>query len=306
MGKLDQLRELGGRNVAESTGAPRNDGLPPGMDLDRAAGMPARLVGLAKEKGAARIPVDRIVRDETQPREEFDDDALSRLAESLRTKGQLQPIRVRWEESRGVYVVLLGERRWRAARMAGLPELSCIIHDGDMTDADRLGLQMVENCLREDLKPIEQGRAYKSLMQTHGWSTRQLAEELQIGQTSVVRALALLDLPASIQDQVEQGSIPATVAHEIVKLPDDALQSQVARAVVEQDLTRSEVGELVRSLKANRGGSPPASKPEPVSFDLGDAVVQIRWRKGDAITAVQALRKALKLAQEQSRDEVAA
>src|SRR4051794_7745753 len=113
MSKLDRLRQQGGRNVAESTGSARSDGLPPGLDLAAAAGMPARLIGLAKEKGAARIPVDRIVRDESQPREEFDEESLARLAESLRTRGQLQPIRVRWDEDRGVYVILLGERRWR-------------------------------------------------------------------------------------------------------------------------------------------------------------------------------------------------
>ena len=117
--KLDQLRHLGGRNVAESTGASRADGLPPGLDLTQSAGMPARLVGLAKEKGAARIPLERIERDPEQPRSEFDEESLARLAESLQARGQLQPIRVRWDEGRGVYVILLGERRWRAARMAG-------------------------------------------------------------------------------------------------------------------------------------------------------------------------------------------
>jgi ParB family chromosome partitioning protein len=306
MGKLDQLRQLGAKNVAESTGAARGDGLPPGLDLAAAAGMPARLVGLAKEKGAARIPIDRIVRDEAQPREEFDQESLARLAESLRTKGQLQPIRVAWDEARGVYVVLLGERRWRAAHLAGLTELSCIIQDGALDNADRLGLQLDENCLREDLKPIEQARSYRRLMEARGWSTRQLADELNIGQTSVVRALALLELPTQIQEQVEQGGLAVTVAHELAKLPSAPEQAELAKAVVDQGLTRAEVSEVIRAVRAKRPAPP--SRLDPVTIALGGCSITVKWKRGDTTPVIQALRKAIRQLQEQGRaqDEQAA
>jgi ParB family chromosome partitioning protein len=298
--KLDMLRQLGGRNVAESTGATRSDGLPPGMDLNQSAGMPARLVGLSKEKGAARIPIERIERDPDQPRSEFDEESLARLAESLRARGQLQPIRVRWDEGRGVYVVLLGERRWRAAGMAGLSELSCVIHDGALADDERLAIQVVENALREDLKPVEQARAYRSLMDARGWSTRELAAELHVAQTSVVRALSLLDLPEVVQDSVEQGRLAPSVAAEVAKLPDAETQEMVAKAAIDEGLKRDEVAELVKAVRSRRPA--PAARPEPVEYDLGDGtVVIVRWKKGNRTTVVQALRKALKEAQEYER-----
>jgi len=302
MGKLDQLRQMGGRNVAESTGASRAEGLPAGLDLSQSAGMPARLVGLVKEKDAARIPVNRIVRDESQPREEFDEESLARLAESLQSKGQLQPIRVAWDEGRGAYVILMGERRWRAAGRAGLSELSCIIHEGHLDEADRLSLQLVENALREDLRPIEQAKSYRRLMDARGWSTRQLADELSIGQTSVVRALSLLDLPEGVQGRVERGELAPSVAAEVAKLRDAETQERVAQAAVAEDLRRDEVAELVKAVRARRPA--PAVRPEPIELDLGDGtLVIVKWKKANRTTAVQALRKALKEAQERERGE---
>ena len=141
------------------------------------------------------IRLDRIVTDPNQPRTEFDPESLARLATSLRERGQLQPIRVRWDDTASCYVVVVGERRLRAAQLAGLESLACVVVAGEPTAEDLLEDQLVENCLREDLKPIEQAKAYKSLMASRGLSTRQLAERLQIGAASVAKALALLDTP---------------------------------------------------------------------------------------------------------------
>ncbi len=123
--------------------------------------------GVARSQNTAEIRVDRIVRDANQPREEFDPEGLASLAESLKTRGQLQPIRVRWDEGRGVYVIVCGERRWRAAALAGLETLTCVIHEGEI---DVLAIQLIENALREDLKPIEQatGRSGPSSRPTTG------------------------------------------------------------------------------------------------------------------------------------------
>ncbi|MEJ7639703.1 MAG: ParB N-terminal domain-containing protein [Singulisphaera sp.] len=101
MGKRDELMKAGGANILSSMGAGQGGGLPAGLDPTTAMKRPAHLEGLSKERAAARIAIDRIVRDEGQPRTEFDAEDLARLAESLKTRGQLQPIRVRWEEGRG-------------------------------------------------------------------------------------------------------------------------------------------------------------------------------------------------------------
>jgi ParB family chromosome partitioning protein len=304
MSKREELLRSGGDNILSSMGAGQSQELPAGLDPAAALRRPAHLEGLTREKAAARIAVDRIVRDPDQPREEFDEEALQRLADSLRTRGQLQPIQVRWDEGRGVYVILVGERRWRAAQRAGLAELSCIVVDGELPADERLMIQLVENALREDLRPVEQARAYKALMEARGWSGNQLAKELHIAQSSVVRALALLELPAPVQAQVEQGALATTVAAELTKLPEPAMQAEVAQAIVDQGLTRSEVAEVVKAVRARR---PAQTRPDPVEVDLGDGItVVVRYRKPTTVTAQQALRKALKVLQDRDRDDQAA
>jgi ParB family chromosome partitioning protein len=300
MSKLDELRRTAGQNVKDSAGASR---------VDRAAGdlvsgAPERWRGVERSRDMALIPVAKIDRDPNQPRQEFDEEELARLAESLRIRGQLQPIRVRWDEGRGMYMILAGERRWRAARMAGLDRLSCVIHQGDLTEDEKLAMQLVENALRTDLKPVEQAKAYRRLMAAKGYSTRDLAAELHIAQTSVVRALALLDLPADVQVRVEGGELAATVAAELTKLPDPTLQTEVAQAIVTEGLTRTEVTELVQAVKARRPA--PSRRPEPVTVDLGDCSVTVRWKKASETTVMQALRKATKHLQEHERPEQAA
>ena len=298
MGKLEEMRQaasLGGRPGA----------FPPGMDPSQAVGRPARLDGVRGDRSAAWIAVDRIERDPDQPREEFDPEALDRLAQSLKTRGQLQPIRVRWEEGRGMYQILAGERRWRAAKVAGLAELQCVVHDDGLADDERLALQLVENALRDDLRPIEQARAYRRLIDARGWTMTELATELNLHQTTVSRALALLELPEPVQDQVEQGALAPSVAAEISKLPHSEDRSVVAAAAVAQKLTRTEVDELVKAVRAKR--PLPSLRPDPVTLDLGDGcTVQVRWRKANGLTIFQALRRAMKLAQESQRDDHAA
>ena len=305
MSKRDMLSE-GLANVRESMGdfggaAPS---AVPRAPMGGPRALPPHLVGVTRSKDVSQIEVDRIVRDPSQPREEFDQDALERLAQSLKTRGQLQPIRVRWDaaadEGRGAFVVLVGERRWRAARMAGLSTLTCVVVDAPMSPDEVLAVQMIENALREDLKPIEQANSYRRLLDSHQWSARQLASELAIHHTQVVRALALLELPEAVQDQVEQGAISPATAYEVGKLDDAGAQAELARAVVEQKLTRSEVAEAVKAVKAKR--PLPASKPAPVDIDLGDGtMVRVAWRKANGVTSMQALRRAIKSLQDQER-----
>jgi ParB family chromosome partitioning protein len=304
--KLEQLRQIGGGNVAESTGANRGNGLPPGIDLGQASGMPARLVGLTKEKGAARIPVARIVRDESQPREEFDQESLEMLAESLRSKGQLQPIRVRWDEGRGSYVVLVGERRWRAAAIAGLEDLSCIIHEAELDEIDRLTLQLVENALREDLKPIEQARSYRRLMEARSWTTRQIAEELKVGQSSIVRALALLDLPPEVQVDVERGRLAPSVAAEVAKIPDRGEQVEVAAKVMAEGLSRDETAAIVKRTSGKGKGKAKLPSSRTIRTASGFRVT-VEARKGfDEATMLEVLREVVSRLEAEVADDRAA
>jgi ParB family transcriptional regulator, chromosome partitioning protein len=294
MGKIDDLMRISG-NIDESMGAGDSRRIAPATSA-----APGRWQGVTKAKDVALIPVAKIDRDPGQPREEFDEEALHRLADSLRIRGQLQPIRVRWDEGRGVYVILVGERRWRAARLAGVDTLSCVIVEQSIEPNELLALQLVENALREDLRPVEQARAYRRLMDAHGWSSRQVAEELHVGQASVVRALALLDLPPEVQDRVDGGKLAASVAYEVSRLDDPGQQIALAEAVVEHGLKRSEVAQAVQAVKANR--PTPPRRPDPVEVDLGDGVkVRVTWSRQSAVSALQALRKAVKELQERER-----
>jgi ParB family chromosome partitioning protein len=151
--------------------------------------------------------------DPNQPRQEFDEDSLNRLAGSLRDHGQLQPVLVR--KDRGRYVLVAGERRWRAAKRAGLSTVQALL----CTGGDVLTLQLIENLLREDLKPVEQARSFAAIMKKEGWSARELGRQLSLDHTGITRALKLIDLPKEVQEAVDEGEIPPTTAYEISKRP---------------------------------------------------------------------------------------
>lgn len=303
MSKLDELRKLAGGNAAESmgtrAGVPMHGASPPLVAASLAA--PDRLRGVARSRSAAEIPIDRIAPDPDQPREEFEAEALQRLTESLRSKGQLQPIRVRWAEEEGQYVIICGERRWRAAGLAGLTTLQCIVAEKPADAGELLAIQLIENCVREDLRPVEQAKAFRQLADRNGWSTRQIARELGVDQSHVVRSLALLDLPAAVQDQVEQGALPASVAYEVSKLADTDSQVEVAAQAVSQGLNRSEVVATVRRTRSatnpgtkGRGGK---VRPKPTSATLrteSGCKVTFEHRRGvDSAVIRQALAELL-------------
>lgn len=300
MSKLDELRRTAGANVDDSMGVNRTT-----RPAGATPAAPARWQGVAKSKNAAEIPVEKIDRDPVQPRDDFDEEGLERLAESMRTRGQLQPIRVRWDEGRGVYTIICGERRWRAAQRAGLTTMTAIVVEGAMDPAELLAVQLIENALREDLKPMEQARAFRALMDRNGWSARQLGRELAYPQSTLVKVLEVLEQPAPVQALVERGELPVTTAYELRTIEDPAERVAVAERAAAEGLTRSEVAELVQAVKARRPA--PKPRPEPVTVDLGDGcTVTVRWKKPGTMSAAQALRKALKALQEQGRGEAAA
>src|SRR5262249_56441519 len=169
----ETLRKNAGNNMAESVGVGLSLGLPPGMSPDAAPGRPAHLEGITRAKNLVEIAVTQIVRDDNQPREVFSEAEMEDLVESITARGVLQPIRVRWSAELGKYVIIAGERRFRAARQAGLRSIPCVIHEGAITESAILQDQLVENLLRQDLQPIETAKAYRRLMELEGWSARQ-------------------------------------------------------------------------------------------------------------------------------------
>jgi ParB family chromosome partitioning protein len=206
--------------------------------------------GRTQLREACKIRLDRIIADPNQPRKKFDESALAELAESLKARGQLQPIRVRWDEVAEVYVVVVGERRLRAAQQAGLDSVICVVAPGNATPEEVLEDQLVENALRQDLKPVEEARAYRQLLDRLGISQRQLAERLHVSPQKVTRALALLELPADVQESVEQGAIAPQTAYEISRIEDSAEQQELIEKARRGELKREAVRE--RATKAPR------------------------------------------------------
>jgi ParB family chromosome partitioning protein len=202
--------------------------------------------GCDAERTAKEIDVDRIEPDPRQPRTDFDADALARLASSLTTHGLIQPITVRRDKDPDRYLIVCGERRWRAAVLAGRSTISAVILDGDPGASRVLELQLLENALREDLSPLDQARAFQSLMDGNGWSLSRLAEILHLHRSTVGRALALLELSAPLRDQVEAGALAPSAALEIGRLDDPDQQRDLASRAVTQGLSRRQVKEATK------------------------------------------------------------
>jgi ParB family chromosome partitioning protein len=297
MGKLEALIKAHGANISDSFGSGQAaDGLPPGMTIAQAQRVPARDQGVTRSKHAVEIPVDKIQPDPDQPREDFEPEGLQRLADSLRTKGQLQPIRVRWNEDRECYSIIMGERRWRAAIQAGLATLSCVVHQGPVDAGERLALMLIENAVREDLKPIEQAKAFRRLQELYGWSGNQLAKELAVPQPAVVHALALLRLPDDVQTKVEAGELAPRTAYEISKLDDDAGQAALAVQAVAEHMTGEQVAVAVKAKKAGKAAPAPSARKE-FKRDDGTRITVTGAATPDAVLA--ALRWAVRKAQDE-------
>jgi ParB family transcriptional regulator, chromosome partitioning protein len=249
MSKLDAMRKTANATAQESLGI----GVEP---IQRVAARPAdpRHDGVERVKTAVRIPLDRIVRDENQPREEFAEENLARLADSLRSKGQLQPARVRWDDSRELYVLIAGERRWLAARRAGMTTLECVVHDKPVSAPELLTLQLIENAMREDLTELEEARAYRTLLETHGWSTHRLAQELAVTQPHIMRRIGLLRTDPKVQDMVESGTLSPSIAYEISQNPDPVEQVRLATEAAEKGLKRDDLRERRKAAERRAAG----------------------------------------------------
>jgi ParB family chromosome partitioning protein len=258
-----------------------------------------RFAGATRSRSVGELPVDAIVADE-QVRTEFDDDDLARLGASIKRFGQLAPIRVRFDEGRGAWVVLVGERRWRACRLAGLPKVRVEFVEREMTEADIVAEQAVENLVRADLRPVEQGRAFRRLMELNGWSATELSEAISVEPSAISRALALLKLPAEVAALVDAGEVKATAGYELTKLDSAEDQRQVAAEIAAGQLdhkaTVAEVARRRTSSKAASNGRGAKAKPTVRTIRVGPAKVTVAFRKAvDEAEVVAALKAAIEV-----------
>ncbi len=236
-----------GHLLNESLGVRTTDGRP------RLSPVPdARDMGRRPLRGFGRVDIQQVIPDPKQPRTEFDIDAISSLAANLKAKGQLHPIHVRWSEEAERWVIVSGERRWRAAQHAGLATVDCFFHEQPLSNSQILELQLIENLMREDLRPVEEAKAFQSLMDLNNWNGKQLAEALQIPASKISRSLALLDLPAEYQHQVDTGQIAARTAYELSRLVNDDDRQELASQSADGKLTPALAAVAVRQKPIKR------------------------------------------------------
>lgn len=274
-------------NVAESMGVrehdlrPRLSPVPSGKDAGR---RPLRNVG--------QLDINHVIPDPDQPRVDFAGEPLERLAQSIREKGQLSPIRVRWNDSLAKWVIISGERRYRATKRAGLPTIDCVFQDGEPSRSEVLEQQLIENLLREDLQPIEEAKAFTQLLEMNHWSQKELADALRIPQSKVTRSLALLRLPADMQAQVATREVSPRAAYQISRLADEETRRDLVEQAAAKAITHEDAARIVRKTK---GKSKPKDRGVKQTFlaENGFKVVVTASRKGSYHDIELALTEAL-------------
>lgn len=209
----------------------------------------------AQEGGSVSLPISQVEPGLKQPRKRFDEVALAELAESIRANGIIQPLTVRRLAS-GYYQIIAGERRWRAAKQAGLVEVPAVIIEADDRKVMELGL--IENLQREDLNPMEEAAGYRTLMEEYGLTQEETARRVGKSRPAVANALRLLALPQEIGRLLEEGSLSAGHARALLALPGAALQKKAAAQVLEDGLSVRQTEALVRRLlKPEKKNVPP-------------------------------------------------
>ncbi|MGZ6971348.1 MAG: ParB/RepB/Spo0J family partition protein [Thermoanaerobaculia bacterium] len=278
MSRAEQLAERLGRNMNESLGVRL---MTPESQAVAAKVIPSVSPedGRTRDRQAGHMELDRIMPDPDQPRKTFTEESLRQLAQSLKTAGQLQPIRVRWNADHAKWVIISGDRRYRAAIIAGLKTIACLFVDRPLTESEIRQESLIENLLREDLRPIEAAQGYRQLMEMNGWTIQQVAEALNITKGTVSKSLSLLKLPPDIQAQVDEGKISPSAGYEVSRLDGEAAQRELAARIVTDGLKRDETGEAV-----GKTSRPKAKDAEPKAtttkvLHVTGAKLSITWQK---------------------------
>lgn len=211
------------------------------------------------------VSVNKVEPNKEQPRKNFDEDALQELADSIKTYGVIEPLIVLQKD--GYYEIVAGERRWRAARLAGLKEVPVIVRDFDRRQT--MEISLIENIQREDLSPIEEARAYQQLIEEFGLKQDELAERVSKSRAAVANSMRLLKLDPRVQEMLSSEMLSAGHARALLAIEDGDLQYKTAQQIFDDRLSVRDVEKLVKKLSAK-----PAVKKESLVTDALKAIYE--------------------------------
>lgn len=217
--------------------------------------------GETSEKEIVNIDIDKIYPNEVQPRKQFDEEKIKVLSDSIKNYGVLQPIVVKMDEN-DKYMIIAGERRFRASKLANKGQIPAIIKDIDMKDIMEIAL--IENLQREDLNSIEEALAYKSLIEHYNVTQEEISEAVGKSRPHITNTLRLLNLGQDVIDMIDSGRITAGHGKALLRIVDKDLQLQIAKKVEEEELSVREVENIAKKISENKEEVPKKSKHKDV------------------------------------------
>lgn len=245
----------------------------------------------SQEGGSLSLPISDVQPGLKQPRKHFDEESLADLAESIRTHGIIQPLTVR-RLSSGYYQIIAGERRWRAAKLAGLREVPAVIIEAD--DRTVMELALIENLQREDLNPIEEACGFQVLIEDYGLTQEDVAQRVGKSRPAVANALRLLALPDAVRQLLEEGQLSAGHARAILSAPTGDLQKKLAQKVVHDGLSVRQTEALAKRLSTQQEQAEEIVQPDSppdYSIYLRSAEQDLSNRFGRKVTIVHGKKK---------------
>lgn len=233
-----------------------------------------------------KLPLQKVEPNPNQPRRSFDEEELQALADSIAEHGILQPLAVRALDG-GFYQIIAGERRWRAARMAGLDEVPVVVLEAD--DRTVMELALIENLQRQDLNPMEEAEGYRVLMEEYGLTQEQAAARVGKSRPAVTNALRLLALPDEVREMVENGTLSAGHARAVLSLPSERLQKAAAQKIIALRLSVRQAEAMCKRMAFEE--KPAKPKPALTVDYVGECEKALTKQLGRRVKIVSGKRK---------------
>ncbi len=248
-----------------------------GPDLEDIEKQPGELnsEGGASDNPIMMIDIYQVEPDREQPRKDFDEEKLEELAESIRQYGVLQPLLVQKKDE--YYKIIAGERRWRAAKLAGVKEVPIIIKDYNQEET--LEISLIENIQRQDLNPIEEARAYQRLLKEYQLTQEEIAQRVGKSRSAIANCLRYLNLQEQVQSMMMEGVLSAGHAKVLLGIEDRELQYTLALRVMDEDLSVRQLEKILQQMKKNKPQAAPPTPANPIYHSVEERMKEVLGTK---------------------------